>query len=176
MIPIALDPTQLRLAVAGRGVLAHNRLAALREGGADPVFFSDETGIENRAMPDGAALDAVDVLWIVGLPDDEAFALAEIARAHRVLVNVEDRRAQCGFHNVAQVRRGDLLLTVSTNGQSPGLAGRIRARLAAEYGPEWGDRLAELGARRLGWKRDGEPIAELARRTDATLDQAGWLR
>ena len=83
-------------------------------------------------------------LWIVGLPDDEAAELAALARSERVLVNVEDRPALCDFHSVAEVRRGDLLLTVSTGGASPGLAARIRARLAAEFGPEWADRLALL--------------------------------
>ena len=84
--------------------------------------------------PDLAALRA---LWIAGLPDDEAAALAALARSERVLVNVEDRPALCDFHSVAEVRRGDLLLTVSTGGASPGLAARIRARLAADFGPEW---------------------------------------
>ena len=79
-------------------------------------------------------------LWIVGLPDDEAAALAALARSERVLVNVEDRPALCDFHSVAEVRRGDLLLTVSTGGASPGLAARIRARLAADFGPEWAER------------------------------------
>ena len=35
------------------------------------------------------------------------------------------------------VRRGDLLLTVSTGGRSPGLASWTRTRLEAEFGPEW---------------------------------------
>ena len=87
-------------------------------------------------------------------------------------MNVEDRPALCDFHSVAEVRRGDLLLTVSTGGASPGLAARIRARLAAEYGAEWADRLALLREHRAQWRRDGGDVAAL---TDALLQANGWL-
>ena len=87
-------------------------------------------------------------------------------------MNVEDRPALCDFHSVAEVRRGDLLLTVSTGGASPGLAARIRARLAAEFGPEWADRLALLRDQRAAWRRDGRDAAAL---TDALLHANGWL-
>ena len=56
---------------------------------------------------------------------------------------------------MAEVRRGDLLLTVSTGGASPGLAARIRARLAAEFGPEWAERVALLRRHRAAWRRKG---------------------
>ena len=111
-------------------------------------------------------------LWIAGLPDDEAAALAALARSERVLVNVEDRPALCDFHSVAEVRRGDLLLTVSTGGASPGLAARIRARLAAEFGPEWADRLALLRGHRAAWRKEGRDVTAL---TDALLHANGWL-
>ena len=50
------------------------------------------------------------------------------------------------------VRRGDLLLTVSTGAKSPGLAARIRARLEVEYGPEWDDHLEHLARKRAAWR------------------------
>jgi len=73
---------------------------------------------------------------------------------------------------VAEVRRGDLLLTVSTGGASPGLAARLRARLAADYGPEWAERLALLRRHRAAWRAVGSDVAE---RTDALLQSSGWL-
>ncbi len=73
------------------------------------------------------------------------------------------------------MRRGDLLLTVSTGGRSPGLAARIRRELERSFGPEWAARLERLGARRSAWKRRGRPLAELARLSDAMIDRQGWL-
>ena len=154
------------LAVAGRGPAAARRLQALRAGGRTPRCCSPTgrtrtwSGAAGPALrdflPGRPDLLALRALWIAGLPDDEAAQLAALARSERVLVNVEDRPALCDFHSVAEVRRGDLLLTVSTGGASPGLAARIRARLAAEFGPEWAERLALLRGQRAAWRRDGD--------------------
>lgn len=181
MIAIALDPTMAAVAVAGRGPTALRRFVALQADGMHrPVLYSDRLdGIGQvpaeafrTRLPDAADLDGLRALWITGLADDEAAALAALARSARVLVNVEDRPALCDFHSVAEVRRGDLLLTVSTNGASPRLAARIRARLAAEYGNDWADRLRLLRARRAAWRRDGGDLSAL---TDALLEANAWL-
>ena len=182
MIPIALEAATLPLAVAGRGPAALRRLLALRAGGArDLLLFSDHPdraldrvagSALRRFLPGRAELAGLRALWIAGLRDDLAAELAASARAQRVLVNVEDRPPLCDFHSVAEVRRGELLLTVSTGGASPGLAARIRARLEAEYGPEWAERVALLRGRRAAWRRDGRDVGAL---TDALLHANGWL-
>jgi len=182
MIAVALDPAALPIAVAGRGGAALRRFLALRAGGACHVLlFCDQhdQDLERAAgtalresLPGRAELAGLRALWIVGLPDDRAAELAAAARQERVLVNVEDRPALCDFHSVAEVRRGNLLLTVSTGGASPGLAARVRARLASEYGPEWAGRLELLRERRVAWRRDGRNAAEL---TDALIQANGWL-
>jgi precorrin-2 dehydrogenase/sirohydrochlorin ferrochelatase len=180
MIGVALNAAALPMAVAGCGAAALRRLRLLRAGGAaGALLFTDQpagldvAGIALRHnLPTDADLAALSALWIVGLPDDRAAELAAVARAHRVLVNVEDRPALCDFHSVAEVRRGDLLLTVSTGGASPGLAARIRARLASEFGPEWADRLTLVRDRRRTWRRTGRNVAA---ETDALLQASGWL-
>jgi precorrin-2 dehydrogenase / sirohydrochlorin ferrochelatase len=169
MIGVALDPAALPIAVAGQGELAARRFEALRKAGAvDAVLFADR-------LPNRDDLARLRALWIVGLPDDAAAELAALARSQRVLVNVEDRPELCDFHNVAQVRRGELLLTVSTGGASPGLAARIRARLAAEYGPEWAERTAFIRRLRDAWRNDQRQPAEIAELTGAVLRANGWL-
>jgi precorrin-2 dehydrogenase/sirohydrochlorin ferrochelatase len=177
MIAVALDPAALPMAVAGRGAGALRRFHALQAGGArDLRLFTDQPadmGVAARPLPASRAdLAGLRALWITGLPDARAAELAALARSEGVLVNVEDRPALCDFHSVAEVRRGDLLLTVSTGGASPGLAARIRARLATDYGPEWADRLALLRGHRAAWRRDGR---DLAAETDALLQANGWL-
>ncbi|HVB67417.1 MAG TPA: siroheme synthase, partial [Acetobacteraceae bacterium] len=92
-----------------------------------------------------------------------------------ILVNVEDRPELCDFRNAAELRRGDLLIAVSTGGASPGLAGAIRNRIAALFGPEWAGRVAALGARRRAWRAEGRALPELARLTAAAVAEAGWL-
>jgi precorrin-2 dehydrogenase/sirohydrochlorin ferrochelatase len=177
MIAVALDPATLTIGVAGRGAGALRRLRALRAGGAgNLLLFTDEPADVAEAVRPlpvrRGDLAGIRALWVTGLTEQESAELAALARSERVLVNVEDRPALCDFHSVAEVRRGDLLLTVSTAGASPGLAARIRARLAGEFGPEWADRLAQLKGHRAMWRRDGR---DLASETDALLQANGWL-
>ena len=185
MIPIVVDPKVTPLALVGRGELACRRLEALLAGGAEEIaVFSDEPSAElaalagarlRRRLPSAEELARVRVVWIADLALGRAAPLAALARALGVLVNVEDVKAWCDFHSPAIVRRGDLLLTVSTGGRSPGLAARIRRQLAQSFGPEWAPRVRQLGARRELWRRRGRSLAELGRLTDALIDRRGWL-
>lgn len=53
-----------------------------------------------------------------------------------ILVNSADDPQRCDFFLPARVRRGDLLLTVSTGGQSPAMASWLKRRLAGELSAE----------------------------------------
>lgn len=68
---------------------------------------------------------------------------------HRgVLCNVVDVPELCDFFYPAVVRRGDLQIAVSTSGQSPSLAQKLRQQLEKQFGPEYTNWVAELGATR----------------------------
>jgi len=185
MIPIVIDPNATSLALVGRAAAARRRLELLLAGGADAIrVFSDAPSPElaelaagrlRRRLPRPGELASFRLLWIADLPLAEARPLVAAARAAGALVNLEDVAPACDFHNPSVVRRGDLLLTVSTGGKSPGLAARLRAQLAQSFGPEWALRLERLGARRNAWRRRQRPLAELARLTDALIDRQGWL-
>ncbi len=185
MIPIVIDPKTTAIALVGRGEAACRRLEALLAGGADQLaVFSDQPSAEladiagerlRRRLPSADELAQLRALWIADLPLGQAAPLAALARGLGVLVNVEDVKAWCDFHNPAIVRRGDLLLTVSTAGKSPGLAARIRHQLAQSFGPEWALRVQQLGASRTTWRRRTRSLAELGRLTDALIERRGWL-
>jgi precorrin-2 dehydrogenase/sirohydrochlorin ferrochelatase len=128
-----------------------------------------------NALPDAAALSQVEALWIAGLARAEAAAFATLAREQRVLLNVEDVPALCDFHSVAEVRRGDLLIGISTGGKSPGLAARVRRWIEGAFGPEWAERTAEIARQRDEWRARGASIPELACLTDETIATAGWM-
>ncbi len=165
MIPIVLVPAHLRLGLAGDGPAAARRARRLVEAGATPIPVS----------ADPALLPKLDVLWIADLAEPDAVALATVARARKILVNVEDRPDWCDFHNAAELRRGGLLIAVSTGGESPGLAGAIRDRIGALFGRAWAGRVAELGVSRRTWRAEGRSLPELARLTAQAIEAAGWL-
>src|SRR5690242_18217859 len=129
MLPLVLNPLNLKLGLIGQGDGLARRAALLAEAGVEARLLSPDA-------PD-ADLATLQVLFVAGLPEGESRVLAGRARALGVLVNVEDVLPLCDFHVPAIVRQGDLLLTASTGGKAPALARQVREHLAESFGPEW---------------------------------------
>lgn len=167
MLPLVLNPVNLRVGLTGRGHERDRREALLAE-----------AGVEVRLLPEpvpDALLASLQVLFVAGMPEGESRDLATRARAAGVLVNVEDVLPLCDFHVPAIVRRGDLLLTASTGGQVPGLARALRETLADQFGPEWTTRLKELGQARAKWRAEGLSPAQVSQNVRDLIAAMGWL-
>lgn len=167
MLPIVLNPVNLKVGLVGQGEARDRRAALLVE-----------AGVAARLLPDSAPdslLAGLQVLFVAGLDEGQSRDLAARARALGVLVNVEDNIPLCDFHVPALVRRGDLLLTASTGGQAPGLARRLRETLSEAFGPEWTQRLKDVGLARAKWRSQGLTPAQVSQRVRAMIDAQGWL-
>ena len=70
------------------------------------------------------------------------------ARQRGVFCNVVDVPEQCDFLYPAVVQRGDLQIAISTAGQSPSLAQKLRQQLERQFGPGYEEWVARLGATR----------------------------
>lgn len=188
--PIVLDLSGTRAVVVGGGRVAFRKARALAEAGARvrvvaaellPALAEDER-LECVAEPYAAAhLEGARV--VIAATDDEGVnaRVAADARAAGAWVNVVDRPEQCDFIVPSQVRRGDLLIAISTGGAAPSLSRRLRKRLEAELGPEYGPFLVALRDVRDDLKaRDVAP--EVRRRVFERLTEddvleaarAGW--
>ncbi len=66
-------------------------------------------------------------------------------RRRRIWVNVVDAPSQSSFIVPSIVRRGDLMLAISTSGKSPALAKALRKKLEKEIGPEYSAWLKRWG-------------------------------
>src|SRR6266498_2061480 len=119
--PISLDVAGRRAVVVGAG-------ATIARRGFDPADL------------DGAFLCVASS----DDPEQRAAIFAE-ARARGVLVNLVDDTDHCDFAAPAVVRRGELVIAVSTGGRSPALASRLRRLLEERFGPEWEELSALLG-------------------------------
>ena len=167
MLPLVLNPVNLKAGLAGQGSERDRRAALLAD-----------AGVEARLLPQDVSdevLGGLQLLFVAGLPEGEARELATRARALGVLVNVEDVLPLCDFHVPAIVRRGDLLVTVSTGGQVPGLSRRLRESLAQQFGPEWTVRLKELGLARARWRAQGLSPKEVSHHVRELISRMGWL-
>lgn len=186
MLPLMFDPA-LPVLLVGRGPQTVKRLAILDGAGASRVVVrSDRPSalLELRAgkrlrlgsiTPTKGEIAEARLLFVGDLPEAEAAPIAAAARRARVPVNVEDQMTLCDMHVPAMVRRGRLLLTVSTGGASPGAASRIRRSLEEQFGPGWDERLEEIAALRSRLRREGKGPAEILRATDALIDERSWL-
>lgn len=184
MIPLAINPSRLQLGLVGHGAPALRRLRGLHKAGAaetlrvfttDPEIAAHATHGVIFRLPEPEEIQDLQLLWIAGLEEDLYRPLAEIARANKVLLNVEDVPEFCDFNAMAEIRRGDLLLTVSTNGQAPGLASAIRKRLENCFPESWAERVRQVTALRQNWRQEALPMAEVSQKIDALVESECWL-
>src|SRR5258708_28822234 len=70
------------------------------------------------------------------------------AQQRGVLCNVVDVPDLCDFFYPAVVRRGDLQIAISTGGQSPSLAQKLRKQLERQFGEGYTSWVEQLGATR----------------------------
>lgn len=185
MLPILMDTSDQPILLIGDGRPAESRLAFLDGAGADVRVFA---GTPSEALreaagdrlvagdPDARDFEAAAMVFIAGLPDDVSKVWYDKAKAAGALVNVEDVKPLCDFHVPSLLRRGDLTVTISTGGKSPGLARRLRRYLEDLLPPVWSERLDEIADLRNGWRAEGASLAEVSKRTDAFIDKQGWLR
>lgn len=147
--PLFVDLRSQRCLVLGEGELADQKVADLRLAGAS---------VERLTAPEYRPGCLAGARLVIDASGDEALN-AEVwreAEAAGILVNVVDRPARCRFIAPAVVDRDPLLIAISTSGESPFLASRIRARLEREFGAEWGPFVARVGGlrRRLRARKD----------------------
>ena len=156
--PIYLSLKRKRVVVIGGGEVAERKVESLLGMGAsivvispevterlDSLAQSDEIQIERRGY---AAGDCNDAALVFSATDDANVSTAVFQDATQAgaLVNTADQPALCDFIMPAVVRRGDVAIAISTGGTSPGLAARLRRKIAGTIGPEYA-KLAELLSR-----------------------------
>jgi precorrin-2 dehydrogenase / sirohydrochlorin ferrochelatase len=169
MLPIVLNPTAIRVGIAGRGEGLKRRLELVSNAGVGRVSVFDDT------PPSRGDLTSLAVLFVTGLDVAQSRELASAARSAGTLVNVEDQPDLCDFHVPASVRRGELLFTVSTGGRSPGLSRLLREELEHLFGPEWSERMDEIARSRSDWRAAGIDPGGVSERTRALVKSRGWL-
>jgi len=155
MFPIFLDLRDRLAVVVGGGAVGRRRAASLRAAGAGVRLIcleprpSDEIdpGITWLVEPYTAAhLEGASLVIAAGPREVSARVVAD-ARARGIWVNCASDAAAGDFQVPAVIRRGELLLALSTGGASPTLTGRLRQMLEAEFDDayvRWVQILAEL--------------------------------
>ena len=116
------------------------------------VYSGNRLFLSERECKDA---DFADIFLVIAATDDEKCNrwAAGLCRERHILVNVADCKELCDFYFPAVVKRGELVVGVSSSGKSPLLAGRLRRKLdeaIPEYYGEMNEQLGELRERVQG--------------------------
>ena len=154
-VPLLVSLVGQRVVCVGAGPVAAAKLRPLLDAGAEVVVVSPEAAEEvaeaaraNRCSWHRRPYEAADlagallVVAATSSPEVNARVAADAAALPAFCVRVDvtgpDDPAPGSAALLATVRRGPLLLAVSTSGEAPSLARRIRADLERTYDEAWG--------------------------------------
>lgn len=171
--PVGLLVDGRRCVIVGGGRIATRRLTALLEAGADIEVIAPEASPEIASMAKSGAIkwhergfvsDDLDGAWLVLSATGNLQVDQEVARCateRRVWVASADDPSASTASIPTVLRRGDLLLTLSTGGRSPALAAWLKDRLSEEFGPEYETLLNVMAEIREEQKALGLPTESL---------------
>jgi uroporphyrin-III C-methyltransferase/precorrin-2 dehydrogenase/sirohydrochlorin ferrochelatase len=155
--PVMLELAGRRTVVIGEDAVRDGKVEGLLAAGADRILVlaSGPSGrLDELAEVEGVTverrtwrpsdLDGAFLCVAAGRDPAERTTIAREARAHGVLVNVMDDIPNCDWATPAVLRRGELVLAISTGGASPALAKQLRLRLSTMFGEEWSEILSVL--------------------------------
>src|ERR1700683_4864221 len=146
--------------VVGAGAVGEGKISSLLEAGAKVCVVSPQATPRVHEWSATGAIKwlrrnfeqedlAAKFMVIAATPSAKVNArVFEEARRRKVLCNSVDDPPHCDFFYAAVVRRGDLQIAISTNGKSPALAQRLRKRFERQFGPEYADKINQLGSAR----------------------------
>jgi precorrin-2 dehydrogenase len=139
--PLFMDLADRAVLVVGGGAVAERKVESLLEAGARVTLVAPEITMSLQALADSATIqllkrgfsenDLEGALLVISATDDVTIQqqVAAAARKRNILVNTVDQPRLCDFIVPAVIRRGDVILAISTGGKSPALAAALRAKL-----------------------------------------------
>jgi len=160
LFPMFLKLSGRRCLVVGAGRVGEPKIASLISSGARVRVVAPSAGeavaqwartgkISWQARPFSSAdLDEMFLAVVAAGSARLNHRISREARRRGILCNVVDDPAHCDFYYPAVVRRGPLQIAISTAGQSPALAQRLRRQLEQQFGPEYQAWVRELGKAR----------------------------
>ncbi len=158
--PIHINLEYKTVVIVGGGHVAAQKVASLLPAKANIVIVSPtlhdtlqplaESGQITWKQKEFEPRDLDDAILIIAATNETAVneAVQEAAQ-HWQLINRTDQQSESDFITPAIVRRGPLVLTVSTSGASPALARKIKADLEDQFDEIYEDYVCFLQQARL---------------------------
>ncbi|MBW1800570.1 MAG: bifunctional precorrin-2 dehydrogenase/sirohydrochlorin ferrochelatase [Deltaproteobacteria bacterium] len=147
--PIFLDLEGKKVVVVGGGAVAQRKILTLLEYGAVVELVSRDLTprlkqliTEKKIRQIGREFEKKHLTgaFMVIAATDDAQLNREIgmrAREKGLLINAVDQPEDCNFILPSVLKRGELVIAVSTSGRSPALAKKVRESLEKAFGSEY---------------------------------------
>jgi precorrin-2 dehydrogenase / sirohydrochlorin ferrochelatase len=176
LFPMFLKLEGRQCLVVGAGTVAEPKITSLLEAAAHVQVVAPQATEQVRTLASEARIwwdqryfqesDLDGCFLVVSASNDAAVneTVYRQAAARGVLCNAVDDPARCDFYYPAVVRRGPLQIAISTAGDSPALAQRLRRDLEKQFGPEYSGWVEHLGRERERLRKDRAISAEQCRR------------
>ncbi len=157
LFPLFLKLEGRKCLVVGAGNIAQSKIRGLLDSGANVRVVAPQANgaVEKWASAgeivwEARSFEAADLdgaVLVIAATSCSAVngTIFREAQQRNILCNVVDDPEHCNFYYGAVVRRGQLQVAISTEGQSPALAQRIRRELEAQFGPKYAEWVEELG-------------------------------
>ena len=149
LFPLFLKLQGRRCLVVGAGTVAEGKIGGLLDTGARVRVVAPQATPQvlqwagaSKIEFQQRAFESSDLegkFLVVASTSDAELHRRIFAEAHKrgILCNVVDVPELCDFYYPAVVQRGSLQIAVSTSGESPALAQRLRKELEVQFGPEY---------------------------------------
>jgi precorrin-2 dehydrogenase/sirohydrochlorin ferrochelatase len=156
--PVHLNIKNRNCLVVGGGAVGTRKVNTLLECGARVTVVSPDPSPQLTKLASEGAIrlaqrayrsaDLQDTFLVIGATDDENLnqQISNDAAQSNTLCNIADRPEACNFILPSIVRRGDMVITISTSGKSPALAKQLRQKLETQFGQEYEKFLLLMGA------------------------------
>lgn len=149
LYPVNLKVKGRRCLIVGGGPVAFQKAKALARAGAgivmvSPTFVRSMKGIRRR-RGEFRTSDLKNAFLVIAATDRPQLnaRIKRLCDRRRILVNVVDQPDLCSFYAPSILRRGPLMLAISTDGLAPGFSKSLRKELEKLYPSEFG-RLVRL--------------------------------
>jgi precorrin-2 dehydrogenase / sirohydrochlorin ferrochelatase len=172
--PVVLDLEGRPVLVVGGGAVAQRKVEGLLEAGASITVVSPQVSARLAGLADDghisvrlrpyrrSDLRGIAVVFAATEMRGVNAAVAADARRRRVWVNAADDPDHCDFILPSVLRRGSLLISVTTGGRSPALARVVREELERQFGGDYA-LLTELASDvRRQLRSQGEKVSAAA--------------
>ena len=165
--PIYLEIKNKKILVIGGGVVAQRKIESLLEAGANVAVVSKDLTQQLREYKKDGKIIVIgrdyeeklleNVFMVIAATDDVELnhRISQDALKKGLLINAVDQPEDCNFIFPSVIKRGDLIVAISTSGKSPALAKKIREQLEQEFGSEYEILLNIMGNLRkeiFSWK------------------------